>query len=163
MAAFIPFIVTQGVYTGIISTISTVTVSTCNVVKSIYTHQNPDVTKIIQEFDIERRLKLIESVTKKIVSIKGNSQNIDMIESVILMDDPVSLCLKYIHASIKYVHDDLEAINVKVEKHKNKWFNSWRTLNVAPLIQQLKIHSNILNERFEDLTKILMLFNNIGN
>lgn len=169
MAFLLPYaILTQGVYTGIISTISTVTVSTCSVVKSIYTHQNPDVTKIIKELDIERRLELIEAVMKKIdqrsqkLNSMEASQVIDMVSSKInIKDDPIEICLKYLHESIKTIHTDLTNINSKVERHYKKWFNSWRTLNVGPLIETLRTDSNLLDARFDDLTKISIFLANI--
>ncbi len=42
----IPYtLLTQGIYSGLIGTISTVTMGTCKLVTSIYKHKNPNVNK----------------------------------------------------------------------------------------------------------------------
>jgi len=71
MAFAIPYaLLAQGIYTGIITTISTITTGTCYIVTSIYTHKNPNVSAYIKELDIERRLKLIEAVLHTIKQTK---------------------------------------------------------------------------------------------
>ncbi|XWV25610.1 hypothetical protein QJ856_gp0143 [Tupanvirus deep ocean] len=173
MAFIIPTILAQGIYAGIIGTISSVTIGTCSLVKSIYTHQNPDVTKIIKEMDIERRLHLIQAVintidkesTAKLATVKLNelekTQIFEMVNTEVdLMADPIELCLVYLHETIQDIHNDLIAINKKVAYHNTKWFSSWRTLNIKPLLDNLKINSNLLTQRFDDLTKISIFLKN---
>lgn len=174
MAYFIPYgLLAQGIYTGLIGTISAITMGTCGVVKTIYTHQNPDVTRIIKELDIERRLRLIQSVLNiidtesknKIAKVKLNdlekTQIFELVGSVTnLNDDPIELCLIYIHESIQNIHGDLIDINKKVAYHNSKWFNSWRTLNVKLLLEKLSLDSKLLDSRFDDLTKISLFLAN---
>nr|AEX63083.1 hypothetical protein mv_R881 [Moumouvirus Monve] len=59
-------LLTQGIYAGIISAISGITVKTCGLINSIYRHKNPDVNRIIIELDIECQLRVIHSVLNKI-------------------------------------------------------------------------------------------------
>ena len=163
--ALIPYtLLMDGIYAGLVGTISTVTMGTCWVVKSIYTHQNPDATKVIRELDIERRLKLVESVINTInkQSTKKGKMNdlektqiFEMVGSEVnLFNDPIELCLKSLQEIIEQIHHDLTAIDKKIAYHQTKWFNSWRSLNIKSLIETLQFHSRILDCRFNDLTKI---------
>jgi hypothetical protein len=172
--ALIPYtLLAQGIYSGLIGTISTVTIGACHVVKSIYTHKNPDVIKLITELDIERRLKLIQAVLNtidhesktKIARMKLDDLEKTQIFELVgaetdLDNDPIELCLLYLHEIIQYIHNDLTAINKKVEYHNTKWFSSWRILSVKTFLENLRLHSKLLESRFDDLTKISMFLKN---
>lgn len=172
--AFIPYtILAQGIYTGLISTISAITMGTCRLVKSVYTHKNPDANRIMTELDIERRLRLIQSVLNvidkkcnhKLAKIKLNdlekTQIFEMVGSKTdLENDPIELCLIYLHETIQNINNDLTMINKKVTYHNTKWFSGWRTLNIKPLLENLRTNSNLLENRFNDLTKISIFLNN---
>ena len=168
MAALIPYtILAQGIYTGIIGTISTVTIGTCTAIKSIYTHKNPDVKRIIKKYDVKHKLELIESVLKitdhnnknRFEKMKLNdlekTQIFEIIESQNnIGDDPIELCLKYLHESIEDIHTNLKEINAKVMRHTAKWFNSWRTLNIKRQLDDLEENIKILDKRFNDFMRI---------
>src|SRR5437879_6104608 len=63
MFSYLPYgLIAQGIYSGMIGATGTVAIGTCNIIRSLYKHQNPDVNKFIVALDIERRLKLIHSV-----------------------------------------------------------------------------------------------------
>lgn len=132
-------LVIQGIYTGLVETIGYFTMGTCKLVKSIYTHKNPDVNKILIELDIERKLSLVQSVVKSHNHICA---------------EPVELCLKYLEESIKNIHDDLDSINRKIFYHRKKWFHAWRKINVEQQISSLKKNCKLLDSRFDDLYKI---------
>lgn len=154
MAFLIPYtILTQGLYTGILGTISTITIGTCKIISSIYTHKNPNVTKFIQELDIERRLKLIEAVLNtKHINRKHDHDSVTKINYQI--DDPVELCLIHVQQIIDVIYANLTDIDKKVAHHNTKWFNTWRSLNIKSKLEQLKINSDILDKRFSDLMEI---------
>ena len=170
MAFFLPSILVQGIYTGIIGTISSITINTCSMVKTLYTHENPNVNKIIKEIDIDRRLKLIRAVINVINadSIKSNSmtmtdlektQIVNMVDSFTANDvgpndDPIALCLEYLKEIIIDIHSNINEINVRVKYHNTKWFSKWRSLDIDSVISDLKTNSLILDSRFKDLTKI---------
>ena len=173
MAFIIPSILAQGIYTGIIGTISSVTMGTGKLVKSIYTNRNPDISKIIKELDIERRLHLIQAVLNiidkesknKLAGVKLNNLEKTQIFEIVnseadLENDPIELCLVYLHEIIQEIHNDLTAINKKVAYHNTKWFYTWRTLNIESLLENLKINSKLLDKRFNDLTKISIFLKN---
>lgn len=173
MAYILPTILAQGIYTGIISTISTVTMGTCKLVTSIYTYENPDVIKVVQELDIDRRLMLIQAVlntiehtsTRQKAKMKLNDLEKTCIFEMVgaetdLKNDPIELCLVYLHDIIQKINNDLRIINSKVAYHNTKWFSSWRTLNISSQLNNLKLNSRLLDLRFDDLTKISMFLAN---
>lgn len=166
MAFMIPYtILVDGVYAGLIGTISAITIGSCSIIKSLYVYQNPDVTKIIKELDIDRRLKLIRAVMNNIqrhpqkqnpkMSELEKSQICELIGSTIdLSNDPIEICLISLKETIKDINNDLSIINQKIAYHNTKWFNSWRKLNIQRYLENLKTNSHLLDLRFNDLTKI---------
>lgn len=177
MAFLLPSILVQGIYTGIIGTISSVTMSTCALAKTVYTHQNPNVNRIIRSIDIDRRLRLVTAVirvidadTKEQVSDLEKTQIVDLVKTKVqpslaivlakqmpdtpIAEDPIELCLSYLHETIRDIRSDLLAINRKVAYHSTKWFSSWRTLDVSTYLSSLKVNAQLLDQRFDDLTKI---------
>lgn len=79
MALVVPYtLITQGLYSGIISGISTMTFGMCGMIKSIYNHKNPDVDNFIKKLDIEYRIEMISTILKKYAKYK----TIDMKEHV---------------------------------------------------------------------------------
>lgn len=65
MAYFIASsILSQGVYTGILSAISTITIRTCQLITRLYKCTDRGTCNVIKRLDIERKLALIESVIR---------------------------------------------------------------------------------------------------
>lgn len=159
-AIALPYLLTQGIYAGIINAISAVTVGTCNVVTSLYKHKNPDVDKHLKKIDIERRLLLIETVLHKIQSLSSQEKIIGMTEELKVIEnydrtmDPIELSLHYLKETIHEIHRNLSDLNEKVQNHQNKWFSSWRTLNIRQQLHELETNSLLLDKRFNDLMKI---------
>lgn len=173
--AIIPYtLLGQGIYSGLISAVSSVTVGTCSIVKSIYTHRNPDITRVIKELDIERKLMLIQSVLNTVEHPRKNNyakmklndlektQIFEIVgEEVDLKNDPIQLCLFYLHDIIQEIHNNLSDINKKVLYHTTKWFSTWRTLNINMYLDDLKLSSALLDLRFNDLTKISLFLSSM--
>lgn len=169
MAYVIPLILAQGIYTGIITGISGIVLGTVRTIKAIYTHQNPDVNKIVRKLDLERRLILIQSVLRAINNQAKDKklnelEKKDLHQSISLEtdldNDPIELCLLFLQQTINDINNDLEAINKKVAYHNTKWFSSWRKLNIKSLLVSLEEHSVQLNSRFDDLTKVSTFLKN---
>ena len=174
---FVPYtLLAQGIYSGLIGTISAVTMGTCSIAKSIYTHENPDLTKIVKRLDIERRLMLIQSiliaVDKKtgadVTSVKITDMEKTQIFEIIgtranFCSDPIELCIKYLHETIQNIYNNLSTIKKKVEYHNTKWFYTWRTLNITAQLEELQVNSELLDARFKDLTNVSQFLNSVGN
>lgn len=188
MAFLIPYsLITQGLCTGIVTTISAMTVGSYKVIKSIYNHQNSDVQHFLKKLDIERKLALIEAV---ITHTKGTStppiefaepiepnehdtgvemtpnhlQNLYLIDnynrtfkSKAPITDPIHLCLTDLSNIITEININLKTIDQKVRTHHRKWFHSYRYLNVQKELDKLECNVKILNDRYEDLIKISVL------
>jgi hypothetical protein len=169
MAALIPYtLLAQGIYSGLIGTISAVTMGTVAVVQSVYTHKNPDADRVLKKLDIERRLKLFDAILGKINKSTQKTLALDdiskaEISSIInvnakLTTDPVELCLEFLHETITNITILLGNLERKIFNHEQKWFNKWRVLDISAYLSELEDQSKILSERFDDLTKIAMYF-----
>ena len=168
MAALIPYtIIAQGLYSGVIGTISAVTVGTCRAIKSIYTHENPDVNKILKKYDIHNKLQLIQSVLKITQPAKKNKyegMTISKLEQTQIFEiinekendecDPIELCLNSLHRVITRIHQNLQDLNEKVKGHNKKYFNSWRTLNIKSIMDDLELNIALLDKRFDNFMRI---------
>lgn len=181
--AIIPYtLLAQGIYSGLIKAVSSITVGTCDIVKSIYTHRNPDVTRVVMELDIERKLCLIQAVlnyTNKYSNTESKPKTnyakmkLNDLEKTQLFEivgeedsdekDPIKLSLYYLHEIIQDIHNNLYDINKKTAYHNTKWFHSWRTLDINSYLNTLKINTKLLDRRFKDLTNISSFLYDISN
>jgi hypothetical protein len=169
MAALIPYtLLAQGIYSGLIGTISAVTMGTVAVVQSVYTHRNPDADRVLKKLDIERRLKLFEAILNKInEKTKTELDDISRAEistiinaDVKITSDPIALCLEFLHETITNITVLLGNLERKIYNHEQKWFSKWRVLDISSYLSDLEDQSKILSERFDDLTKIATYFSN---
>ena len=61
------------------------------------------------------------------------------------------------------IREDLKQIGQQIEKHKTKYFNKYRSVDVKPQIYHLKLHSSLLDRRYDLLVKTLDITNMIRN
>lgn len=169
-AILLPYtLLTQGIYSGIIHTIGNVTTSICDVVLTIYNHQNINVNNKIKHFDINRRLILIRSVLRTMNNTSNTLSDMerthihDLIHSrTHLEKDPIELCLTFLNETIHDIYKTLREIDQKVAYHHTKWFVYWRTLNIDALLEQLETQIVILEKIFHDLTRIGIFLSHCG-
>jgi len=160
-------LLSNGIYTGIVSSIGTMTMGIYNTIKSIYSHQNPDVIKQIKTLDIEYKLRLIDSIlqNQNLLPIKTTKEHINNQSVIFTTVDksvsnlsrsctPLEINLVYLSKSIKDIHQILTQINQKILYHQTKWFGPWRALHVTGLMTDLGIHNLILQNRLDDFMKI---------
>lgn len=162
-------LLTQGIYTGIIGTISTITMSTCRIITSIYNQKNPNINAHLRKLDIEHQLKIIGSVLHKLHysdkigkhKIENNNlSEFNIIEDYTKSLDPIELCLIYIKESIDEINKNLIDIDNTVRYHNTKWFSSWRKLNIKKKLEILELNAVQLNKRFDYLIKITNFLSN---
>ena len=72
-------------------------------------------------------------------------------------DNSINQCLESIHDMIIRIREDLKQINAKIELHKNKYLNRFRSLNIKEQMYNLKIHSHLLDKRYDFLVKTVNL------
>lgn len=168
MALAIPYtaVLSQGIYSSLVTGISAMTLGIFSSVKSIYNHQNPDVTNSLKRLDIEYHLRLISAILNKYNQTRSETirEHIDN-KSVIFttlpelqeksnLEDPVEISLSYISKIIGEIRQTLLKIDRKVMNHNMKYFSSWRTLNVEDLLLELETNTKILKNRFDDFVKL---------
>ena len=71
--------------------------------------------------------------------------------------DLISNSLESIHDMIINIREDLKNINIKIGKHKEKWFNRWRSIDVRTELLNLKLHCDVLDKRFNLMTKSIKI------
>lgn len=170
----IPTIITQGIYSGFIGTVSTVTIKACTTISSLSYYDNPDVKKILIELDIEYRLSIIKSVLYKFdvsSSRKLWQQPLNDLEKTQIFTmitdnndldkDPVRLSLAHLYATIKNIDYILKQIDLKIARHNSKWFSYWRYLNIDSLLIDLKTNSVQLETRFNNFLTISEFINKL--
>lgn len=157
-------IISNGVYSGLLGTLSKITINTCTTIKSIFNHKNPDINTFLRKLDIKVSLEVIESALKK--KYAHYFSNIDDIDEFIVLDsdvriynDPEIVCLQNLSNVIINIHKILEKIDNKVERHKKKWFTNWRYLSVIKELEQLEIENQLLDKRFCMLRQIVLFMN----
>jgi hypothetical protein len=108
--------------------------------------QVEEVVDIINKKDIEATLQVIEGLVNEISELKKKPKS--MIKA-----------LENLNTTLKRVHELLEIIHNKTLEHSNKYFSSWRSLDIKNETKQLEIEFNLLEKRFNLLHKILMIYN----
>ena len=102
------------------------------------------VDRVLLSLDVKQKIKTVESVCKILEKKEKNNRLI--IES-----------LESIHDMIIKIREDLKNINVKILKHKDKWFNKWRSIDVKTELVNLKLHCNVLDKRYSLMTQSLKI------
>jgi hypothetical protein len=164
MITVLPYsMLTQGFYSSLVTGISSMTIGIFGTAKSIYNHQNPDLTNFLKKLDIEYQLRLVGSVLKSqsrvpIIVRKEHIDNKSIIFTNVtnnyVSDNPIEISLIYLSKIIEDIHKILLQIDQKVNYHQTKWLSSYRTLNIESLLTQLETHSVILKNRFDDFVKL---------
>lgn len=163
----LPSLLTQGLYSSLVTGISSMTFGVIGSIKSIYNHKNPNLTNHLRRLDIEYHLRLISAVLKNQsqTSTSFSKEHIDGKSMIFITAkdkktsvDPIQISLAYISKIIDDIHQNLILINQKVEYHQSKWFNAYRILDLNSLLTQLEINTNILKARFDDFIKICTIY-----
>ena len=81
-----------------------------------------------------------------------NSENANKNNNKLIIES-----LESIHDMIIKIREDLKNINVKILKHKDKWFNKWRSIDVKTELVNLKLHCNVLDKRYSLMTQSLKI------
>jgi hypothetical protein len=68
--------------------------------------------------------------------------------------DPHTTALKYLKISVENIYKELNNIDYRIQRHQNKWFNSWRNLNLEPNLNVLRKETQKLDQRLEHYMKL---------
>lgn len=108
---------------------------------NIYNY-NENIDDIIKCLDIQERIKTVNLLIKDIKEY----------------NNIISNCILNLHDIILLIREDLKQINIIIENHKKKYFSNWRVLDCKKQVKNLKLHSLILDKRFDYLIKSLDIY-----
>lgn len=109
------------------------------------------VDKSLCQLDIGNKVKTMELMCK------------DMAKLEKLNSESVNYCLENLHDMIVRIREDLKQINSIIKVHKDKYFNNWRSVDVKEQLSNLRIHTQLLDQRYDLLVKTLNITNNVKN
>jgi hypothetical protein len=109
-------------------------------ISSIFSY-NTNLDELLLQLDIKERVKNFES----------------LINQIRVNNDTVTSCIQGLHEIIILIREDLKQIDLKIQKHREKYFSSWRSLGCTKQKKHLIIHSNLLDKRLDYLIKALSI------
>ena len=107
-------------------------------VTDIFSYSNK-VDEVLIQLDIKERVKTVDLLIKDITEYT----------------DTISNCISNLHDIILLIREDLKQINYIIKLHKQKFFCNWRRLDCKLQLNNLKIHSILLDKRLDYLIKAL--------
>ena len=123
------------------STIRTSTSSIYTGLSSLMINPNFYFKNVLEELDIEAKLKVI---TKFIDNIKETT-----------LQEHNKIALNSIYTIIHKIEAEITEINKEIYEHSKKWFNTFRSCNYTNQIDNLKKHVKIMDNRFDLYMKIV--------
>jgi len=106
--------------------------------------KNDDIIYELDERDIEASLVVIEGLVKEINSKK--------------LPNSILKALKNLEKTLSSVQVLLEKIHIKSIEHTQKYFSSWRQLDVSKETKELIVQFNLLEKRFNLFHKVLLIY-----
>lgn len=144
MEYLVPTIINSGINSKMISTISNITTNSYQIITSLMQKSNIQINTIIEKYDLERKLLLINSFIETLQSTTYSTYQ-----------KTIDISLQYLKNSISTICDLLININMTIHNHQQKWFIGWRSINIDHLLQKLEHHTSLLDKRFNELLKIV--------
>lgn len=102
------------------------------------------VDKVLYDLDIGNKIKIMEELCKEITPVLSEEKT----QNSHLKHNSVNCCLEQLHDMIVRIREDLKQISLIIKAHKQKWFSSWRSIDVHSQLSSLKIHSILLDKRY---------------
>ena len=126
---------------------------------SIYTsigdvfHHTHSIDKVLFTLDINNKIKTTELLCNSLPSKGSDSSN----------ESAINFCLDNLHDMIIRIREDLKQLKTLIDYHKSKWFNSMRSLDVRTQLTNLKLHTQLLDARYELFVKTITVYNMLDN
>lgn len=173
MLSYLPLkIISQGIYACLVNNVGKATMGTLGLIKSSYSQKNPDVQSVLDELDIKRKVRVVQSMIVNIINSTNDTRLNDLQRTQIfeaisnksasIEDDPIELSIAYVKQTLKKINMTLDTLNQKVIRYNKKWFRSWRKLDVSDLISNLRRNAKLLDMRYDDLLKIYNFLQKTG-
>lgn len=119
-----------------------------NGITGVLTHDNPIITRILDELDVIASLKIIQSLITDIKSYHYETKTFQ-------------IALEFINDITKKINDEVDKINIEEREHNDKWFASWRTPIYLKRIKHLKLLKQNMDKRFDYIVKIIKINNDL--
>ena len=74
-------------------------------------------------------------------------------------ESAINFCLENLHDMVIRIREDLKQIKAKINYHNSKWFVSWRSLDARQELANLKLHTKLLEERYDLFVKTQTISN----
>lgn len=114
-------------------------------------YSSPKTTSIKELEELEKEIDLLETI--KIYEswiIELGHKKKELIES----SNTIKLSIESIHNTLEDLHQILQHIETRVNRHQQRWFNTWRNQDFSKEINELKLKKKILDNRFNILQQI---------
>ena len=133
--------------------INTLTFTATNIYtlgKNIFIETNSlginELYKIENELDLIETIKIYESWIIEMSEKKNNEIN---------NSNTIIYTIMSFNNILQELHVLLQNIELKIEYHKTKWFNNYRSIDLSYEITELKIKKNKLDNRFNLLQQVI--------
>lgn len=103
------------------------------------------ISKVLKTNDIEMKLVILENLCKEL-----SDKKIHSIKSI-------HSCIEALNNSVNNLEFILSATREKINKFSNKWFSSWRYIDLKNEISDVNDGCKIIIERFNLLVKLLTI------
>lgn len=126
-------------------TVSNIHYLTSNIFSSPKTTSIKELEQLEKEIDLLETIKIYESWI-----IELGQKKKYLLES----SNTIKLSIESIHNSLEDLHQILKQIEVRVNRHQQRWFNNWRKQDFTKEINELKLKKKNLDNRFKILQQI---------
>lgn len=134
-----------------------ITDASCSIYSSVgeVFHHTGSIDKVLCELDINNKVKTIELLCNQLPkTIK---------EDTGANETAINFCLENLHDMVIRIREDLKQIKSKIDYHNSKWFVSWRSLDARKELSNLKLHTKLLEERYDLFVKTQTISNMFEN
>lgn len=131
----------------IINTLTSTTTSICKIISSLTSYNQPNIRQIINELnsiDIEYTVKVIE----QLVIEQDNKKTTDSIK----------IALIGVNEVLEQIHNELKMIQEAINKHLAKYFNYWRPFDCSYILDMIRKHKELLDNRYKILINLLQIY-----
>jgi hypothetical protein len=150
MTSIVPYsMIFNGINSGIIGTISTMTIKTCGSMISVHNKSYKEVIERIKNLDIEMKVE-----TMMILINDLSKHNYDGYTESGRAYDPVDFCINEIEKIIKAINENLKDIESVITNHRSKWFNRWRESYIEEKYKIIENNVKIMDIRIDTLVKV---------
>ena len=122
-------------------------------ITNILSHEHPVINSILSDLDIPAQIKLIRSIVTEVSENEIHNKD---------HNKTLTLSLEQLDDIVKIVSKQILIIKEGIAYHDTLWFNAWRTPDYETEIGQLKKQKNIMNQRLDNLIKVVQITNQLS-